>query len=103
MSESTINVGLRAMGYSKEQMTGHGFRSMASTVLNENGRWDPDVIERQLAHGEKNEVRAAYNYAKHLLARRCMMQCWADELDKMKAKGLKRDGLGAASRREIAR
>ena len=85
MSENTINVALRALGYSKEQMTGHGFRSMASTFLNESGQWDPDIIEIQLAHGERNEVRAAYNYATHLAARRRMMQFWGDSLDEMRS------------------
>lgn len=64
-------------------MTGHGFRSMASTLLNEQG-WNPDAIERQLAHGEKNAVRAAYNYAEYLPERKKMMQHWADYLDKLK-------------------
>ena len=80
MSENTINAALRRMGYAKHEMTGHGFRSMASTLLNENG-WNPDAIERQLAHAERNNVRAAYNYAEHLPERRKMMQWWADYLD----------------------
>jgi integrase len=86
MSENTVNVALRAMGYAKEQMTGHGFRSMASTWLNESGKWNSDAIERQLAHGEKDEVRAAYNYAKHLPERKKMMQWWADQLDELAGK-----------------
>jgi len=61
-------------------MTGHGFRSMASTLLNEQG-WHRDAIERQLAHAERNAVRAAYNYAEHLPERRKMMQAWAEYLD----------------------
>ncbi len=65
-------------------MTGHGFRSMASTLLNEQG-WNRDAIERQLAHGERDAVRAAYNYAQHLPVRREMMQAWADYLDLLKA------------------
>ena len=60
----------------------HGFRSMASTVLNEQG-WNRDVIERQLAHAERDGVRAAYNYAEHLPERRKMMQAWADYLDRL--------------------
>ena len=63
-------------------MTGHGFRSMASTLLNEQG-WHRDAIERQLAHAERNNVRAAYNFAEHLPERRRMMQAWADYLDKL--------------------
>ncbi len=60
-------------------MTGHGFRSMASTLLNEQG-WNRDAIERQLAHTERNSIRAAYNYAEHLPERRRMMQAWSDYL-----------------------
>lgn len=84
MSENTINAALRRMGYAKDEMTGHGFRAMASTLLNEQG-WNKDVIERQLAHAERNKVRAAYNRAEHLPARRKMMQAWADYLDGLKA------------------
>ena len=83
MSENTVNAALRRLGYTKEQMTGHGFRSMASTLLNEQG-WHHDAIERQLAHAERNGVRAAYNYAEHLPERRRMMQAWADYLDGLK-------------------
>ena len=82
MSENTVRVALRSMGYSNEQMTAHGFRGMASTRLNEMG-WPPDVIERQLAHVEGNSVRAAYNHAEYLSERRKMMQVWADYLDKL--------------------
>lgn len=64
-------------------MTGHGFRSMASTLLNEQG-WPPDIIERQLAHAEGNKVRAAYNYAQHIPKRFEMMQAWADYLDALR-------------------
>ena len=84
MSENTINGALRRLGYTKEEMTGHGFRSMASTLLNENG-WSADAIERQLAHVEGNSVRAAYNYADYLDERRRMMQWWADYLGDLKA------------------
>ena len=80
MSENTVNAALRRLGYSREEMTGHGFRSMASTLLNEQG-WHRDAIERQLAHAERNAVRAAYNYAEHLPERREMMRAWADYLD----------------------
>lgn len=83
ISENTINAALRRMGYTKDEMTGHGFRSMASTLLNEQG-WHPDAIERQLAHCEEDTVRAAYNYADHLPERRKMMQVWADYLDRMR-------------------
>ncbi|MET3117299.1 integrase [Undibacterium sp. GrIS 1.8] len=87
MSENTINGALRRLGYSSEEMTGHGFRSMASTLLNEQG-WNRDAIERQLAHGERDQVRAAYNYAEHLPERRKMMQAWADYLDALTINGI---------------
>lgn len=85
MSNNTINAALRRLGYSKEEMTAHGFRSMASTILNEKG-WNRDAIERQLAHSERDGVRAAYNYAQYLPERKNMMQAWADYLDGL-AKG----------------
>jgi integrase len=75
---------LRRMGYSREEITVHGFRSMASTLLNELG-YRPDVIEAQLAHGEKNAIRGAYNRAEYLPERRRMMQEWADYLDGLRA------------------
>lgn len=80
MSENTVNGALRRLGYTKEDMTGHGFRSMASTLLNEQG-WNRDAIERQLAHSERDGIRAAYNYAEYLPERKKMMQAWADYLD----------------------
>lgn len=82
MSENTILAALRRLGYTKEEMTGHGFRSMASTLLNEQG-WNRDAIERQLSHSERNDIRAAYNYAEYLPERRKMMQHWADYLDQL--------------------
>jgi integrase len=83
MSENTVNAALRQLGYDGDTMTGHGFRSMASTLLNEQG-WHRDAIERQLAHAERDAVRAAYNYAEHLPERRKMMQAWADYLDALR-------------------
>jgi len=80
MSENTMLFALYRMGY-HSRATGHGFRSTASTILNEHG-FRPDVIERQLAHSERNTVRAAYNHAQYLPERRKMMQWWADFLDK---------------------
>ncbi|AME26253.1 tyrosine-type recombinase/integrase [Burkholderia sp. PAMC 26561] len=80
MSENTVNAALRRLGYTREEMTGHGFRSTASTLLNELG-WPSDAIERQLSHGERDEVRSAYNFAEYLPVRRTMMQAWADHLD----------------------
>ncbi len=79
MSENTLLFALYRMGY-HGRATGHGFRSLASTCLNELG-WDTDVIERQLAHTERNKVRAAYNRAQYLAERRKMMQAWADFID----------------------
>jgi integrase len=84
MSENAVLAALRRMGYTKEEMTGHGFRSMASTLLHEQG-WNHQAIERQLAHAERNAVSAAYNFAEHLAERRKMMQAWADYLDGLKA------------------
>jgi len=80
MSENTMLFALYRMGY-HSRTTGHGFRSTASTILNEHG-FKADVIERQLAHSERNAVRAAYNYAQYLPERRKMMQWWADYLDR---------------------
>jgi integrase len=82
MSENAVNGGLRRLGYTGTEMTGHGFRSMASTLLNEQG-WNRDAIERQLAHSERNSIRAAYNFAEHLPERRKMMQAWADYLQEL--------------------
>ncbi|MEW8293626.1 MAG: integrase arm-type DNA-binding domain-containing protein [Candidatus Thiodiazotropha sp.] len=79
MSENTVTAALRRLGYASGEMTGHGFRSMASTILNEQG-WHRDAIERQLAHMERDSVRAAYNYAEHLPERIKMMQAWSDYL-----------------------
>jgi integrase len=84
MSENTVNGALRRLGYTGDEMVGHGFRSMASTILNEQG-WNRDAIERQLAHSERDGVRAAYNYAEYLPERKRMMQSWADYLDGLAA------------------
>jgi integrase len=80
MSENAITAALRRLGYSGEEMTWHGFRAMASTRLNVLG-FPPDIIELQLAHKERDKVRAAYNRAERLAERRSMMQQWADYLD----------------------
>jgi integrase len=84
MSENTLNAALRRMGYTTEEMTGHGFRSLASTCLNEQG-YHPDLIELQLAHAERNLVRAAYNKAQHLPEGRKMMQARANYLNGLRA------------------
>ena len=81
MSENTLNVALRSLGYTKEQMTSHGFRHMASTLLHESRKWRSEVIERQLAHADRNAIRAVYNAAEYLEERTEMMQWWADRLD----------------------
>jgi integrase len=86
ISDNTLNAALRRMGYTAEQIVAHGFRGTASTMLNEQN-WNPDLIELQLAHAERNKVRAAYNRAERLPERRKMMQAWADYLDGLKAGG----------------
>jgi len=83
MSENTINAALRRMGFEKTEMTGHGFRAMASTLLYENG-FESQIIEMQLAHAETNSVRAAYNHAQFLEKRKNMLQWWADYIDSLK-------------------
>lgn len=86
MSDNTLNAALRQLGYgpeSPDSIVGHGFRHMASTLLNEMEKWDGDVIERQLAHVDNN-VRGTYNFAQHLQTRRQMMQDWADYLDALR-------------------
>ena len=84
MSENAIGAALRYMGYERGTMTAHGFRSMASTLLNEQG-WGRDAIERQLAHAERDGVRDAYNRAEYLAERQRMMQAWADYLEQLTA------------------
>lgn len=83
MSDNTIRTALLTLGYDSDTMTAHGFRGMASTLLNEQG-WSPDAIERQLCHMPRDQVRAAYNRAQYLEERRRMMQAWADYLDGLK-------------------
>lgn len=85
MSEITMNQALRRIGFSPEEMTPHGFRALATTLLNESGLWHPDAIERSLAHGEKNSVRAAYHRGAHWEERVRMAQWWSDHLDALKA------------------
>ncbi|MDP2180352.1 tyrosine-type recombinase/integrase [Methylicorpusculum sp.] len=84
MSENTISGALKRLDFSGEEMTAHGFRAMASTRLNEAHLFHPDAIERQLAHGEKDSVRAAYHRAQYLPERIKMLQWWADYLDTLK-------------------
>lgn len=84
MSENTLNAALRRLGYAKEEMTAHGFRAMASTLLNESGKWHPDAIERALAHGDSDKVRAAYHRGTHWEERVMMAQWWSDYLDQLR-------------------
>jgi len=85
MSDNTINAGLRRLGYTTDEMTAHGFRAMASTLLNESGKWNPDAIERALAHGDSDKVRAAYHRGAHWKERVKMAQWWSDYLDRLRA------------------
>jgi integrase len=87
MSENTITLALRRMGYGQDQMTAHGFRAMAATLLNEMGIWNPDAIERQLAHMENNGVRRAYARGQYWDERVRMMQYWSDYLDGLRSGG----------------
>lgn len=87
MSCNTLNASLRRLGYEKGEMTSHGFRSLASTCLHEQG-YPSDVIERQLAHADRNKVRAAYSHAQFLPERRKLMQFWSDYLDGLKSIGV---------------
>ena len=82
MSDATFGKALRSMGYSSDRHVHHGFRTTASTILNEMG-WNADWIERQLAHVQQNRVRASYNKAEYLEGRREMMQAFADKLERL--------------------
>lgn len=87
LSDNTLNVALRRLGFEHDEMTSHGFRAMASTLLNESGLWHPDAIERALAHGEKDKVRAAYHRGAHWAERVRMAQWWSDYLDQLRIGG----------------
>jgi len=87
ISENTVNAALRRMGYSKEQMTAHGFRTSASSLLNESGKWNPDAIERSLAHMIEGSVRRIYNQSAYWGERVEMAQWWSDYLDQLRAAG----------------
>ena len=84
MSENTMNAGLRRLGYTTNEMTAHGFRAMASTLLNESGKWSPDAIERALAHSDSDSVRASYHRGAHWNERVEMAQWWSDYLDQLR-------------------
>ena len=87
LSDNTLNVALRRLGFSQDEMTSHGFRALASTLLNESGLWHPDAIERALAHGERDRVRAAYHRGAHWAERVRMAQWWSDYLDQLRVGG----------------
>lgn len=87
ISDNTINAALRRMGYSKEQMTAHGFRTSASSLLNESGKWNPDAIERALAHMVAGSVRRIYNQSAYWRERVEMAQWWSDYLDELREGG----------------
>ena len=87
LSDNTLNVALRRLGFEHNEMTSHGFRAMASTLLNESGLWHPDAIERALAHGERDRVRAAYHRGAHWNERVRMAQWWSDYLDELRIGG----------------
>ncbi len=87
MSENTLNAALRRLGYSTDEMTSHGFRSTASTLLNESGKWSVDAIERALAHGDTDNVRAAYHRGAHWQERVKMAQWWSNHLDGLREGG----------------
>jgi len=80
MSENTVNAALRALGFGPEEMTAHGFRAMAATLLNETGLFNPDAIERQLAHMDTNSVRRAYSRGEYWDERVRLMQHWSKQL-----------------------
>lgn len=84
MSENTAAGALRRMGFKSDEMTAHGFRAMASTLLNESGRWSPDAIERALAHKDGDQVRAAYHRGTHWKERVAMAEWWSDYLDHLR-------------------
>lgn len=85
MCENTINLALRRVGFDSKTMTAHGFRAMASTLLNEQGEWNPDAIERQLGHAETDDVRRAYARGEHWEERVRMMDSWSDYLDRLRS------------------
>jgi len=87
MSENTINAALRAMGFSADVVTGHGFRATARTMLHERLGFDPDVIEAQLAHSVRDSLGRAYNRTEFIVQRREMLQAWADYLDQLRTQG----------------
>jgi integrase len=88
LSENTLNAALRRLGYGRDDMSSHGFRAAASSLLNECGKWNADAIEAQLAHVEANGVRKAYARAEYWAERVEMMAYWADRLDELRRGGI---------------
>jgi integrase len=84
LSENTLNQALRRMGYSKEQMTSHGWRTTAATLLNESGHWNADAVERSLAHCDSDAIRGTYNRGNYWHERVNMHQWWSDYLDELR-------------------
>lgn len=84
MSENAVNAALRVLGFGQQQMSAHGFRAMAATLLNESGKFNPDAIERQLAHMENNAVRRAYTRGEYWGERVSMMQHWSDDIERLR-------------------
>jgi integrase len=84
LSENTVTAALRRMRFGADEMTAHGFRAMASTLLNESGKWHPDAIERALAHRDSDQVRAAYHRGAHWDERVRMAEWWSDKLDALR-------------------
>ena len=87
MSENTMNQAFRRMGFTGDEVTSHGLRTTASTLLNESGKWHPDAIERALAHGDSDAVRGIYNRGQYWEERQAMMQWWSDHLNQLRAGG----------------
>lgn len=87
MSENTVNGALRRLGYGGDEMTAHGFRTTASSLLNESGKWNPDAIEQALSHADKNTIRSIYNRSSYWHERVEMVQWWSDYLDSLRARG----------------
>jgi integrase len=85
LSENTVNQCFRRMGYAVGEVTAHGLRTTASTLLNESGKWSPDAIERSLAHADANSIRGVYNRGRYWEERVAMHQWWSDYLDEMRA------------------
>jgi integrase len=84
LSENTLNAALRRLGYAKDEVCSHGFRSTASTLLNESGKWSPDAIERALSHGDDDRIRGTYNRSAYWDERVKMMQWWSNHLDTLR-------------------